>query len=354
MAKVLITGSCGLIGSESVRFFSARGYQVIGIDNNLRQHFFGHEASTSWQRDQLLNDISSYRHHDIDIRDLNALEKLFLQHQSDLDVIIHTAAQPSHDWAASDPITDFTVNANGTLNLLEMTRQHCKHASFIFTSTNNVYGDVVNRLPLLEQEKRWELPKDHPYYQHGIDEHMSIDASEHTIFGASKVAADVMVQEYGRYFDMNTVVFRGGCLTGPCHSSTKLHGFLSYLIRCAITGETYQVLGYKGKQVRDNIHSHDLVNMFWHYAQNPRAGEIYNAGGGRYSHCSMLEAIEICQNYTGQTFKHEYTNSNRRADHIWWVSDTSKFAAHYPSWQLTYGLSDIMGEIYEELKQRLN
>ncbi|MBL4659320.1 MAG: NAD-dependent epimerase/dehydratase family protein [Alcanivoracaceae bacterium] len=354
MKIAVITGSSGLIGAESVRFFAARGYTVVGIDNNSRQDFFGQEASTIWQRNKLLEEVSGYQHHNIDIRDMKSLDKIFSEHKLNIKLIIHTAAQPSHDWAAKDPITDFSINALGTLNLLEVTRKHCKQASFIFTSTNNVYGDLVNRLPLIEQDQRWELEQSHKYFKHGIDENMSIDASEHTIFGASKVAADVMVQEYGRYFDMNTVVFRGGCLTGPCHSSTKLHGFLSYLMKCALSNETYQILGYKGKQVRDNIHSYDLVNMFWHYAQNPRAGEVYNAGGGRHSHCSILEAIEICQSYTGEQFKYKYVDSNRRADHMWWVSDTSKFKSHYPTWDLSYSLSDIIGEIYHELNARLS
>lgn len=354
MDIALITGSAGLIGSEAVRFFAARGLQVVGIDNDLRRYFFGDEASTAWNRNRLKEEIPSYIHENEDIRDLQALERIFKQYGTDIKVIIHSAAQPSHDWAATEPLTDFAVNANGTLNLLEMTRQHCPNAVFIFTSTNNIYGDRINHFPLVELEKRWELEESHPYFQYGIDEDMSIDKTVHTIFGASKVAADIMVQEYGIYYGLHTGIFRGGCLTGPAHSGTQLHGFLAYLMKCAITGHPYTVFGYKAKQVRDNIHSYDLVNMFWHFYQNPRKGEVYNAGGSRFSHCSMLEAIDLCGEIVGKPMNWSLSDQNRIGDHIWWVSDVRKFQSHYPNWQFQYGLQDILVQIYEALSQREN
>ncbi|KRP26179.1 MAG: NAD-dependent epimerase, partial [Cryomorphaceae bacterium BACL22 MAG-120619-bin32] len=309
--------------------------------------FFGDDASTEWNAKYLLETIPNFEHHSIDIRDMEEVQKIFSSYQNDIKLVVHTAAQPSHDWAANEPITDFTVNANGTLNLLEATRLNCSNAVFIFTSTNKVYGDTPNYLPLIEHEKRWEIDEKHPYFTHGINEEMSIDNTKHSLFGASKVAADVLVQEYGKYFGMNTGVFRGGCLTGPNHSGTKLHGFLSYLMKCAITGENYTVFGYKGKQVRDNIHSWDLVNMFWYFYQNPRQGEVYNAGGGRYSNCSMAEAIEMCQEITGKPMNYQYSENNRIGDHIWWISDVSKFKAHYPSWNWKYNIHDILTQIYQ-------
>jgi CDP-paratose 2-epimerase len=270
---------------------------------------------------------------------------VFGEYGSDIDLIIHAAAQPSHDWAARDPVTDFTVNANGTLVLLENARQHCPDAPFIFCSTNKVYGDRPNTLPLVEHERRWEIAEDHRYRE-GIDETMSIDDCTHSLFGASKVAADVLVQEYGRYFGMKTAVFRGGCLTGPAHSGAKLHGFLSYLMKCAMTGDAYQVLGYKGKQVRDNIHSHDLVNAFYHFYSAPRVAEIYNIGGSRFSCCSMLEAIDLCEEISGKKLDWSYEPANRIGDHIWWISDVGKFKSHYPDWDLTRDVRDILTEIY--------
>lgn len=291
--RVLITGSGGLIGSESVRFFAEKGFLVVGIDNDMRSYFFGAEASTKWNNNLLKEKYSNFIPIDLDIRNEKTIDRIF--EEIKFDLIIHTAAQPSHDWAAKEPITDFTVNANGTLNLLEAFRKHAPDAVFIFTSTNKVYGDKPNELPLVELEKRWEIEKGHPYWN-GIDEFMSIDQSKHSVFGASKVAADIMVQEYGRYFKLNTGTFRGGCLTGPQHSGAQLHGFLAYLAKCVATGQKYTIFGYKGKQVRDNIHSFDLVNMFWHFFQNPRPGEVYNAGGARHSNISMLEAIEKLEN----------------------------------------------------------
>ena len=328
---LLVTGSAGLIGSETVRFFAQKGLTIVGIDNDMRAHFFGQEASTRWNRLQLEEQVPNYQHVEADIRDPEAMGRLFSRYGGAITGVIHTAAQPSHDWAARDPMLDFTVNANGTLVLLEMTRQYCPEAVFIFTSTNKVYGDTPNSLPLVELETRWEL-QNHPYAAHGIDEQMSIDQSKHSLFGASKVAADVMVQEYGRYFGLKTGVFRGGCLTGPAHSGTELHGFLAYLAKCAVTGKPYTVFGYKGRQVRDNIHSHDLVQMFWHFFQAPRAGEVYNAGGSRHSNCSMQEATGLCEELTGREMSISYAQENRIGDHIWWISDVRKFRSHYPDW----------------------
>ena len=348
----LITGSSGLIGSESVEFFSGKFDKVIGIDNNMRAQFFGQDASTEWNTKRLTGKVLNFEHNAIDIRNINDLEHIFKLYGTDIKLIIHAAAQPSHDWAAREPITDFTVNANGTLNMLETTRKYCKDATFIFTSTNKVYGDTPNYLPLVELESRWEIEKSHPYFENGIDEKMSIDQTKHSLFGVSKVAADVLVQEYGKYFEMNTGVFRGGCLTGPNHSGTQLHGFLSYLMKCAAKGDKYTIFGYKGKQVRDNIHSWDLVNMFWHFHQNPKQGEVYNAGGGRHSNCSMLEAIVLCEKITGRKMNYEYVDTNRVGDHIWWISDVNKFKDHYPDWNWKYNINDILTQIHLTISAR--
>jgi CDP-paratose 2-epimerase len=342
----IITGSGGLIGSEASRHFAGLGYTIVGIDNDMRRLFFGDDASTGWNQRQLAEELGSrYQHHSLDIRDAAAIDALFAEYGSDISLVIHTAAQPSHDWAARDPQTDFTVNANGTLNLLEATRRHAPDASFIFTSTNKVYGDTPNRLPLVEEELRWEIDLAHPY-AHGIDENMSIDQTLHSLFGASKVAADVLVQEYGRYFGLHTACFRGGCLTGPNHAGAQLHGFLAYLMKCTVTGQPYTVFGYQGKQVRDNIHSADLIRAFAAFHQTPRCAAVYNIGGGRYSNCSMLEAIELCQQITGRKLNWSYTEQNRTGDHIWWISDLSRFQADYPTWQLTYDVPAILQEIY--------
>ncbi|BDD01735.1 NAD-dependent epimerase/dehydratase family protein [Persicobacter psychrovividus] len=353
MKAVLITGAAGLIGSEAVAFFADKFDTVIGVDNNLRKYFFGEAGSVEWNQARLKEKYPNYKHVNLDIRDQQALEELYKEYGTDIDLIVHTAAQPSHDWAAKEPFTDFTVNANGTLNLLEYTRQYAPEAVFIFTSTNKVYGDTPNYLPLIELEKRWEIVETHPYFDHGIDENMSIDHSKHSLFGASKVAADVLVQEYGKYFGMKTGVFRGGCLTGPNHSGAKLHGFLSYLMKCAVSGDHYTIFGYKGKQVRDNIHAHDLVNMFWHFYQNPRQGEVYNAGGGRHSNCSMMEAIEICEGVTGKKMNYSYSDDNRIGDHIWYVSDLTKFKNHYPDWHWKYNLEDILNQIHTGITVRV-
>ncbi|MFH1506878.1 MAG: NAD-dependent epimerase/dehydratase family protein, partial [Candidatus Omnitrophota bacterium] len=299
--------------------------------------------STKWNIKKLKNELKgNYRHYDSDIRNIKEIE--YILRKENPEVIIHAAAQPSHDWAAREPFTDFTVNANGTLALLEGARKFAPDSVFIFTSTNKVYGDSPNRLPLVELDKRYELPKEHLYYQ-GIDESMSIDYSKHSLFGASKVAADILAQEYGRYFGLKTGIFRGGCLTGPAHSGAELHGFLAYLVKCIATGNKYTIFGYKGKQVRDNIHSFDLVNMFWHFYQNPRPGEVYNAGGARHSNISVLEAIEKIEKILGKKAIYEYKEANRIGDHIWYISDVSKFKAHYPQWDFKYDIDKILEEI---------
>lgn len=314
----------------------------------MRRTFFGDDASTRWQRDRLVRDLGeAYHHYDVDIRDVESLEKIFEKYGKGIELVIHAAAQPSHDWAANDPVTDFTVNANGTLNVLRATLNRAPDAVFIFVSTNKVYGDSPNRLPLVETDLRWEIDPQHRY-ANGIGEDMSIDQSLHSLFGASKVAADVLVQEFGRYFGLRCACFRGGCLTGPNHSGTQLHGFLAYLLKCAATGRSYTVLGYKGKQVRDNIHSADLIQSFYEFFKAPRVAEVYNMGGGRFSNCSMLEAIEICQEITGRKMKWSYSERNRTGDHIWWISDLTKFMNHFPGWRIQYDVPRILREIYEE------
>lgn len=352
MSTCIITGAAGLIGSEAVRFFAGKGYQVVGLDNDMRSYFFGPEASTQWSLERLNQSVPSFENHAVDIRDFSALSKVFTRHGKEIEVVVHTAAQPSHDWAAKEPFTDFAVNANGTLNLLEATRQFCPEAVFVFTSTNKVYGDRPNTLPLQELDTRWEIDPKHAYFAKGIDENMSIDQSKHSLFGASKVAADILVQEYGRYFGMKTGVFRGGCLTGPGHSGTELHGFLAYLMKCACTGREYRVFGYGGKQVRDNIHSHDLVNAFYAFSKKPRVGEVYNIGGSRFSNCSLKEAVAICETITGKKLNTTYMNDNRIGDHIWWISDISKFEGQFPEWKLTRNVEMILREIYEENVER--
>lgn len=345
MSIAIVTGSAGLIGSEACKHFAEKGMQVIGVDNDMRSFFFGEEASTSRMSETLRTTLRGYQHFATDIRSRDEVFKIFAEYGNEIKLVVHTAAQPSHDWAARDPFTDFGVNALGTLTMLEATRQYCPDAVFIFTSTNKVYGDTPNRLPLLELETRWEIDPEHRYAK-GIDEEMSIDNTMHSVFGASKVAADVMVQEYGRYFGIRTACFRGGCLTGPAHSGTQLHGFLAYLMKCCTTQTLYQVFGYKGKQVRDNIHSYDLIQAFDAFFSNPRSAEIYNIGGGRFSNCSMIEAIATCEKITGLSMQTTYKESNRLGDHIWWIGDLTKFQTHYPSWQLTYNVEAILRESY--------
>jgi CDP-paratose 2-epimerase len=352
MDVAIVTGSGGLIGSEAVHFFADRGLHVVGIDNDMRKHFFGADASTAWNRQRLQSSVRRYSDVDADIRDADAMEAVFRRYVGSIATVIHAAAQPSHDWAAKDPITDFTVNANGTLVLLEMARRYAPTSPFIYMSTNKVYGDTPNHLPLVEQETRWECAPSHRYAEHGIDESMSIDTSTHSLFGVSKVSGDLMVQEYGRYFGIPTACFRGGCLTGPAHSGAPLHGFLSWLMKCAVTGQQYTVFGYKGKQVRDNIHSADLVSALWHLFRNPRVAEVYNIGGGRHSQCSILEAIAICERLTGRPMNWTYSEDNRVGDHIWWISDVSKFQNHYPEWRYRYDLEALLREIHAAVEDR--
>ena len=345
---MLVTGSGGLIGSECVKFFSNKGFAVYGIDNDMRKYFFGEEASTNWNVENLKKTIPKYNHFSVDIRNKEAVEEVFKK--AEFDLIIHCAAQPSHDWAAKEPYTDFEVNANGTLHILENFRKYSPNAVFIFTSTNKVYGDTPNNLPLVELEKRYEIDPKHRF-KNGIDESMSIDDSKHSLFGASKVAADILVQEYGKYFKLKTGVFRGGCLTGPAHSPSELHGFLAYLVKCVATGKKYTIFGYKGKQVRDNIHSYDLVNAFYHFYKNPRNGEVYNMGGSRHSNISMLEAIDKIEKILDKKAIYEYSENNRIGDHIWYVSDVSKFKNHYPDWEYKYDIDMILKEMCDVFKK---
>jgi CDP-paratose 2-epimerase len=346
MSIAVITGSSGLVGSEAATYFASLGFDVIGIDNGMREMFFGQSASTRWMTKKLQRELPCYTHYDVDIRNAPAINRIFARYSADIELIIHTAAQPSHDWAASDPATDFSVNADGTSVLLEAARNHASEAVFIFMSTNKVYGDRPNQLPLVELDTRWEIDARHEYAD-GIPETMSIDGTLHSLFGVSKVAADVLVQEYGRYFGMKTACFRGGCLTGPNHSGAQLHGFLAYLMKCAVLGTPYTILGYKGKQVRDNIHSADLIQAFHHFFLNPRCGEIYNIGGGRFSNCSMLEAVALCESITGDELNCNYADENRRGDHIWWISDLSRFKTDYPDWSLRFDIPQILQQIYE-------
>ncbi len=345
MAVAIVTGSAGLVGSEAVQALIDLGFDVVGIDNDLRRLFFGTDASTARNREHLQRTCSRYRHCDFDIRDTASIDSLFRHYGRAICLTIHTAAQPSHDWAAREPRTDFAVNAVATQGLLEACRQYCPYASFIFTSTNKVYGDTPNRLPLCELPTRFELADGHRF-TNGIDESMSVDASLHSLFGASKLAADVVVQEYGRYFDMPTVCFRCGCLTGPRHAGTQLHGFLSYLMKCVCVGTPYTVFGYNGKQVRDNIHSADLVAAFLEYFRAPRPGEVYNIGGSRFSHCSMLEAITLCEEISGRPLNWRQNEVSRQGDHIWYVSDTSKFRHHYPGWRQRHDMRSLLQDIY--------
>ncbi|HEY1015219.1 MAG TPA: NAD-dependent epimerase/dehydratase family protein [Herpetosiphonaceae bacterium] len=352
MSVAVITGSGGLIGAEAAAYFAGMGLDVVGIDNDMRQVFFGREASTRRQQRRLAESLGPrYRHIDADIRNVEQMKELFASYGSSIELVIHAAAQPSHDWAVRDPLTDFGVNAQGTLNLLEATRIHAPDAVFIFTSTNKVYGDAPNRLPLIEHALRWEIDPAHAYWD-GVPETMSIDQTLHSLFGASKVAADVMVQEYGRYFGLRTACFRCGCLTGPHHAGTQLHGFLAYLMKCAMTGAPYTVFGHKGKQVRDNIHSADLIRAFAAFFRAPRAAEVYNIGGSRASNCSMREAIRLCQEIAGRDLAWRYTEEQRIGDHRWWISDHRKFSAHYPEWRITYDVPRILRDIHETNRER--
>ncbi len=351
MAVAIVTGSGGLIGSESVRFLAEQGFDVIGVENDMRAVFFGPEASTTPTSELLVEEVEGFHYEQLDIRDAEGLGTLFSRHAREIELVIHAAAQPSHDWAASDPQADFTINANGTLNLLEATRRYAPDATFIYTSTNKVYGDRPNLLPLEERETRLELPVDHRWYE-GIDTEMSIDLTTHSLFGVSKAAADLLVQEYGRYFHMPTVCFRGGCLTGPQHAGAQLHGFLAYLMRCTVTGAPYTIFGYGGKQVRDNIHAHDVVRAFAAFHANPRPAAVYNLGGGRESNVSMIEAIELCRQISGRDLDYTLSDQARIGDHRWWVSDLHAFRADHPQWRLTYGIEEVLRDIYEHNAER--
>ncbi|MEI6532796.1 MAG: NAD-dependent epimerase/dehydratase family protein [Candidatus Roizmanbacteria bacterium] len=345
MRYALITGSGGLIGSEAVSFLASKDYTIIGIDNNMRATYFGKEASTSWNIERLQERYKKqYLHYNVDIRKEKAIYEIFQKYS--FEIIIHTAGQPSHDWSATNPITDFAVNANGTLIMLEGLRKYSPNASFIFTSTNKVYGDLVNYLPYIELEKRYELPQEHIYYD-GLPESISIDQSLHTVFGVSKIAADVMVQEYGRFFGLNTSVFRSGCLTGHNHSSSQAHGFLAYLVKCVMTEKTYTINGYKGKQVRDNLHAYDLVNMFWSFHENPKKGAVYNVGGSRYSNISILEAISKIEELSQKKGLISYIEKPRVGDHQWYISSINKFQSDYPEWKYTYDIDRILEDIYK-------
>ena len=351
MSVAIVTGAGGLVGAEAVRFLAGKGMDVIGIDNDTRAALFGAGASTRRAWAGLEREVPRYTHLDADIRDAAVIGQVFARHGADISLIVHAAAQPSHDWAASDPGTDFSINAGATLGLLEATRQHCPGAVFVFCSTNKVYGDTPNRLPLVRQDTRWELPEGHPMHA-GIDEAMSIDATMHSLFGVSKCAADLMVQEYGRYFGIRTACFRCGCITGGGQAGAMLHGFLSYLVRCAVADRDYTIIGHEGRQVRDNIHAWDLVNAFWHFFEAPVAGAVFNMGGGRTANCSVLEAVAITEALTGRPMRRGYQPENRAGDHIWWISDTRRFQAHCPGWRLTRGIADMIQEIHDEAASR--
>lgn len=348
MNKILVTGSSGLIGSEVCVFFSRQGYAVHGVDNNQRAVFFGPQGDTRWNQQRLVDELSDFTHHELDIRDRDGLKNLLAAIKP--DVIVHTAAQPSHDRAAAIPFDDFDTNAVGTLNMLEAARHACPESPFIHMSTNKVYGDAPNLITLKETETRWDY--DDAAYYNGIAESFTIDQSKHSLFGASKVAADVMVQEYGRYFNMPTCCLRGGCLTGPNHTGVELHGFLSYLMKCNLEGSQYTVFGYKAKQVRDNIHSLDVARFMWEFSQSPRCGEVYNLGGGKQNSCSMLEAFAYAEAATGQPMNYVYSDQNRDGDHICYYSDLRKMESHYPNWGITKTLDDIFSEIAHSWQQR--
>jgi CDP-paratose 2-epimerase len=349
LKKALVTGSCGLIGSEVCIHLAKNGYAVFGADNNERAVFFGPEGDTSWSLARLRRNIPGYGHSDIDIRNRAGIQSLL--HEIRPDAIVHTAAQPSHDRAAAIPFDDFDTNAVGTLNLLEAARQACPEAPFVHMSTNKVYGDLPNTIALKELPARWDY--DDARFEDGVPETFSIDQSKHSLFGASKVAADVMVQEYGRYFGMPTCCLRGGCLTGPNHSGVELHGFLSYLVRCNVEGREYKIFGYKGKQVRDNIHSDDVANFILAFCQAPRAGEVYNIGGGKQNSCSILEAFDMVERLTGKAQHYSYLEQNRAGDHICYYSDLRKMKGHYPSWQVTHSLQNVFEEIVGAWHERL-
>jgi len=340
----LITGSAGLIGSEASFFFSKKKFKIIGVDNNLRYFFFGKNGSTTWNKKRLIENCKNYYHYNVDIRNKKKINDIFKKYKNKIKLIIHCAAQPSHDWAYKDPLIDYEVNSSATFNLLNLTKEYCPESSFIYISTNKVYGDNPNKLQLVEKEKRYEIKKNHQYYR-GIDETMSIDSCVHSFFGASKLSADLFVQEYGKNLGLNTVCFRAGCLTGPAHSGAELHGFLSYLIKTILSKKTYNVFGYKGKQVRDNLHSSDLVNAFWEYHKKPKKGTVYNIGGSRISNCSIIEASQLIEKITKIKPKLNFLKKNRTGDHQWWITNNKKFMKDFPSWKIKYDSEKIIREI---------
>lgn len=350
---VIITGASGLVGSETARHFASQGLEVVGIDNDLRATIFGPEASTAWSKERLKSTFARYTHEQLDIRDFGGLLAVFQRYGKDIGAVIHTAAQPSHDFAAKDPFLDFTVNANGTLHLLELTRRCCPDAAFVYTSTNKVYGDLPNALPLIEQETRYELSPDHRWAEFGVDESMSIDQNMHSLFGVSKTAGDLLVQEYARYFGLKTGVFRCGCITGGSHAGAELHGFLAYLAFCALKNTEYAIYGYKGKQVRDNIHATDLARAIGAFVEAPKPGKVYNMGGGRFSNCSVLEAIALCEDTLHTHMNIRHCEEARKGDHQWWISDYRAFAADYPDWSLHMGLHEIIHDVIEGAKRRI-
>jgi len=346
MSIALITGSNGLVGSESVKFFSQKGFNIIGIDNNLREFFFGKDGSTQWIKNKLKKQIKNYSHYNTDIRNYKKLEKIFKKYKKNISVIIHCAAQPSHDYGKNFPLLDFNVNAAGTLNLLELTKIYCPDSPFIFMSTNKVYGDNPNKLKIIEKKNRFELSKDNQYYK-GIDENFSLDNCTHSFFGVSKTYADLIVQEYGKNLGLKTVSFRGGCITGPNHSGAQLHGFLSYLVKLTSTKKKYTIIGYKGKQVRDNLHSLDLVKCFWEFYKKPKKGEVYNIGGGRFSSCSIIEALNEVETQLKVNIKKKFIAKNRIGDHIWYITNNNKFKKDYPNWKQMYNTKRIISELIE-------
>ena len=349
MSVAIITGSTGLVGSETVNFFHDKGFDVIGIDNNLRKFFFGKSSSTNWIKTKLIKRNKNFKNFNFDIRNFKGLEKIFKKYRKRISVIIHCAAQPSHDYGKNFPFLDFNINATGTLNLLELTKKFCPDAPFIFMSTNKVYGDNPNNLNIYEQKTRWELKKTDKNYR-GIKENFSIDNATHSFFGVSKTYADLIVQEYGKNIGLKTVCFRGGCITGPNHSGASLHGFLSYLVKSSLNHRKYNLIGYKGKQVRDNLHSNDLVSCFWEFYKKPRAGEVYNMGGGRYSNCSITEALDLIEKTANIKIKRKIIKTPRVGDHIWYISDTSKFKKHYPKWKQKYNTKKIIEELIDHQK----
>lgn len=346
MSLAIITGSTGLVGSETVNFFHDKGFDVIGIDNNFRKVFFGKNGSTNWIKTKLIKRNKNFKNFSIDIRSFDKLNKIFKKYKKNISVIVHCAAQPSHDYGKNFPFLDFSINASGTLNLLELTKKYCPDSPFIFMSTNKVYGDNPNKLKIFEKKTRWELSQEDKIFK-GISENFSIDNATHSFFGVSKAYADLIVQEYGKNIGLKTVCFRGGCITGPNHSGASLHGFLSYLVKSSLIQKKYNLIGYKGKQVRDNLHSSDLVNCFWEFYKKPRYGEVYNMGGGRYSNCSILEALSIVEDLTNIKIKRKILKTPRVGDHIWYISNLNKFKKHYPKWNQKYNTKKIIKELID-------